>query len=186
MLEKTPYIVDMFERIVADVNTNFDDANVRYEFGKLLEITQTVNALSKVQATAATSFPLIALLMDFEEEKGSRLGIESKVKLNLIIVARTKASYTAAERYKFTLKPILYPLYELLMSSIADSCYFAGISTENPPKHKKIDSPYYGKSGTYANTANIFNDFVDAVAVTDLELEVYKQHCRPTIYMSKS
>ncbi len=187
MLAKTKYIVDMFANIVADVNSRYDDAEVRYEFGKLLEITNTLTALSKAQSQSASKFPMICLLMDFEEEKGDKMDIESKVKLNLLIVAHSGRNYTARQRYDKTMKPTLYPIYELLMTSIAESAYFPGITPSNPPKHKKIDSPYLGKSGTYANAANIFNDFVDAIAVSDLELEVWKQpSCKPKIFMSKS
>lgn len=179
MLTTTPYIVDMFRYIVADVNTNYDDSEVRYEHGHPLEVIETLQALSKSPKHGATKFPLIALFQDFEEEKGTRRDIESKVKLTLAIVQITDPLYKAALRYDNTFKAVLYPLYALLITSIVQSGYFANISKALPPKHKKTDRLYWGKSGLYGNTSNQFNDFVDAIEIADLELEVWKQHCSP-------
>lgn len=180
MLTKTPYIVDMFANIVKDVNAKYADSEVRYEHGHPTELIQTLQALSKTQKHSATKYPLIALFQDFEEEKGTRRDIESKVKLSLAIVMMTDPLYKAALRYENTFKAVLYPLYALLIKSIVQSGYFAEITLSNPPKHKKIDRLYWGKSGLYGNTANQFNDFVDAIELADLELLVWKQHCTPT------
>ena len=179
MLTKTPYIVEQFQYIVEDVATRYGDT-VNYQFGHVIEIINTLKELSKTQRTSPAKFPLVCLFQDFTEEKGGASDTESKVKLNLIVAMMTKPTYTASDRYRITLKPVLYPIYEILITSIIRSGYYKLTTLSKPPKHKKTDRLFWGKSGLYGSAGNQFNDYIDAIEITDLELEVYKQHCEPT------
>ena len=160
MLTATTYIYEMCQYIVADVARLYGSA-VHYQFGHPMEIIESLQDMTKAQAQSNAKYPLITLFTDITQDKGEDYDIESKIKITLMIIAITEPQYKAAERLTVTMQPILYPLYWHLMDSIIDSGYFANGSSEKYPKHKQIDRFYWGKSGLYGNTANIFDDFVD-------------------------
>ena len=60
------YIVDLFDTIVSKVGC-------KYIYGHPLEINEQLVLMSK--SASVTAFPIIALLMDFPEDKGSELEI---------------------------------------------------------------------------------------------------------------
>ena len=185
MLTATEKIVEMFQYIVADVATDYGSA-VHYQHGHPLEIVKSLQEMTKAQVKSDLKYPLIALFQDFTEEKGIRYDIESRCKFTLILATITQPEYKAAERYTINFDAILQPLYELLIPSIVRSGYFDQSSTEIPPKHKKTDRLYWGKSGLYGDTGNMFGDAIDAIEINDLELDVMKQPCVPSKIMSKT
>ena len=179
MLTETAYVVDQFGYIVADAATR-SGLTINYMYGHPLEIVDILSELAKTQAQETSRFPLVAFFLDFEEVKGNRPDIESVVKLNLAICSKTIPTYSATDRMTNSFKAILYPIYDALMEAILYSGYYSNVRKSIPPKHKKIDRLFWGKTGLYNNTSNMFNDYIDAIEIKDLELEVYKQHCQPT------
>lgn len=170
MLTRTPYIVKMFEYITTDVQTR-TGIQLHYEHGHPVEIDNILQAWGKNPDNSKVKYPLLALFQDFEEEKGTQSGIDSVVKLELIIATMTLPEYTAAQRMEKTFVPILYPLYYSLITSITRSGYFAE-TAEHLLKHTKTDRMFWGR-----NKAAAFGDYVDAIHITNLQLRVKTFYC---------
>ena len=171
MLTTSKYIVDLFAEISAAVATD-TGMSVNYLYGHPVEIVDVLSDLAKDITGSVTRFPLIALFQDFTEDKK---GVNTDVKLTIIIAQTTLPSYRAADRYTNTFKTVLYPVYESLLRQIAASRYFKQ-STVTQIDHQKTDRLYWGKQGLYGNSGNVFNDHVDAIEL-ELSLTVVPVGC---------
>lgn len=168
-------VVDLFSAIVAKVATELKSP-VHYMYGHPLEVVNTLQRKTKHPTGKHQKFPLIVLFQDFEERKGENQSTASEVRLNLVIATNTKADYVSSQRYEVTFKPILIPIYDLLMDEIVKSLYFNDISFGLVP-HTKTDRVYWGKQGLYGNEGNIFQDRIDAIEITELNLKI-KSHIK--------
>lgn len=179
------YIVDEFATIASKVNTaviaqlqvfNSSFVAVNYQYGHPLEIIKTLGEWVGSQTYEPQRYPLIALFQDFQEVKDGLPGIDSTVTIHLIIANQTQPNYKAAERYANNFKPILYPVYKELLKQINYSKAFMTKGEDNL-SHTKIDRLYWGNQGLYGNSANIFNDYLDVIEITNLKLKVNQKFC---------
>lgn len=162
-------LVDIFEAIVQKVSDKI--GYVAYQHGHLLEIVNNLTEMTQTPDTSQLKYPLVALLQDFDEEKGKGEGTDSSVKLWLIIATLTDNSLKAPERYQQSFKPVLYPIYEELLKQIGKSGFF---KETNPDliKHIKTDRLFWGRNGLLGKQSNVFNDFIDCIEIRDLKLSV--------------
>jgi hypothetical protein len=160
----------MFRYLTADTATRYGSA-VHYQHGHLIEIIQTIRDMSKAPTQSAKKFPLVALIQDFEEKKGSDYGTLATVSLSVLIAMNTDPKYKAAERYTKTFKTVLYPVYEYLLEAMARSGYFT-VTDAKMIDHTKVDRLYWGKNGLSGNSANAFDDYIDAIEIKNLNLIV--------------
>jgi hypothetical protein len=168
MLTATTHLPEMFRYVTADVKTRLGISVLHYEHGHPREIIDTLLSMTKSHTQTANKFPLIALYQDYPEERGGNTRFY-KVKLQLIICMLSRPNYTAAVRLEKTFKPVLYPIYEMLLQSVAKSGYFREHAA-NLVKHTKTDRVFWGKSGLYGTEGLIMNDYIDAIELTDFEL----------------
>ncbi len=179
-----PFWVDIIEEIVTAVREDADKPAVLdtdepfYMYGHPAEIINTLAKKAQHDVQKFNKYPLIALFQDFTETMGEHQATQSTVQdLNIIIAVNTSPDYVSAERYTKTFKPILYPLYDLLIKHIVKSKWFGNVDPGLVP-HKKIDRVYWGRSALYGNEANIFKDRIDAIEIQDLSLELrLRQNC---------
>lgn len=170
-------VVDIFKTFVDAVRddytplSGFDSDAPFYMYGHPIEIVNTLKQKNKNGTFKFKKYPLIALFQDFDEVKGENMAIDSRVSLRVVIAVNTSPKYVSSERYANTFKPVLYPLYNLLMEKIAKSPYTQ--LAEGIVPHTKTDRVYWGKTGINGNEANVFDDYLDAIEITDLELELY-------------
>ena len=141
-----------------------------FDHGHPLEIINRVKEYQESDTLKYEAFPRICLLHDFEEKNT----FETLVSLTILIITDTDPNYTAPQRYTYTLDPILLPLYDLFLENLLEADH-VGTTEGNYFKHTKIDRLYWGKNGLYGNQGNIFNDYIDAVEIKDLELII--QNC---------
>jgi hypothetical protein len=173
-----PYWIDVFSAIVAAVRSDsskpaaLDTDEPFYMHGHPLEIINTLAEKDRNDVHKFNKFPLIALFQDFTETMGESQAVKSEVTdLNLIIAVNTSPEYSSEQRYDNTFRPVLYPLYDLLIEHITKSRYFANTDPGLVP-HNKIDRLYWGRSGLYGNEANVFNDYIDAIEIQNLNLSL--------------
>ena len=179
-----PYWVDIFDEIVTDVRNDTDKPAALdtdepfYMYGHPLEIIDTLAKKDKHDTHKFNKYPLIALFQDFTETMGEHQATQSAVNdMNIVICMNTSPDYTAEDRYTNTFKTVLYPLYDLLIKHILKSKWFRNIDPGLVP-HQKIDRLFWGRSGLYGNESNIFNDYIDAIEIQNLALELrLKQNC---------
>lgn len=172
------YIVDVIGDIVAKVQTEklaqlqaYDPniQGVHYEYGPGKEILETLKQ-KETPAFRMKKYPLVALLMDFPENRNPQTGIYAATELTIIICYHTIPAYKTAERYEKSFKPVLYPIYMSFIDNLKTSAISMIKNAEIP--HEKIDRPYYGR-----DNKNVGNDFLDAIEISGLKLNLYDPNC---------
>jgi hypothetical protein len=171
------YVVDDIGTVVAQMK----GAVPEYLFGHRLEINNRLLKQSQDPAKKEQRYPLIALFLDIEQ---SVTGNIINYKLNIMIVTKTNPNDTTEARYD-DMKPfkmVLYPLYYSFIQSLSDSGLFMWPTVADMPKHSKIDRPFWGKAvtdelGIKKTEANVFNDYLDAIQIKNLEINQKLKTC---------
>lgn len=153
------------------VPSGIDTDSPYYMYGHPIEIINTLAEKDKNGTYKFKKYPLIALFQDFEETRGETQFVNTSASLNIVIIVNSKRDYNSSQRYSNTFKPILYPIYNLLLKYISESNYF-DLAPDAVP-HTKIDRVFWGKAGLYGGEANIFNDIIDAIEIQNLELNFH-------------
>lgn len=161
------YIEDQFTVIVADVATKLGSA-VLYQWGPIAEIDATLNQMTANLTQSESKYPLVALFTDIPEKRGFDSGIDSTVNLHLIVACLTDPTYTAPQRLLLNFKPIIIPVYDQLLKSIASSGYYME-GVWQKISHDAVRCYLYGKG------KNQFADYVDCYEITNLKLTLNKQ-----------
>lgn len=171
MLTRTPYIVKMFEFIAYDVQQQ-TGVQVHYQHGHPQEIDDTLQAWSKTPDNSGRKYPLIALFQDFDERRGVGAGVMAEINVDILIATMTRPELTASQRMAISFVPLLYPLYNQFVESVCRSGYFMG-ATPTSLQHTKTDRMFWGR-----NKAAAFGDYVDAIHIQKMKLNVKKLNCK--------
>lgn len=188
MSEILPYLPDILNDVVARVNTVFssrdeDPFNVYFDYGLERDVTNNIyKKETSSEEEKPGTFPLVWLVMNYQENKGRRIDRDADIPPNIIIAMPTKTEYTMAERSQNSFKPRLFPIYQELLNQISleERLGYPRIETI---EHTKIDLPYWGGGDTNAvNTQNLFKNFIDAIQMRDTKLKT--EYIRPKIFKS--
>lgn len=145
---------------------------VHFEHGHPIEIVETLSQKDKAGIEFSfKKYPLVCLFQDFVEDVSNNYIVSAN--LHIVICNSTKSDYKAKERYENNFKPIIYPIYDELFNQFQKNGDIIGYF----PEHKKIDRLFWGKESIYGNKANIFEDYLDAVEIINLKLNLNKINC---------
>lgn len=186
-------VKEIISDLVAEVSTEltatlqaYDPTitGVHYMNGHPLEITNRLTERDNDAVFKWKKYPLVALFMDFPETMGQDIGL-MKVKLHIMIARATSQILVTDQRYEQNFFPVLYPIYDALMTKFHTFSYGRNgkpFETIEPAqiKHTKIDRPFWGRETFLKNEANTFNDYLDAIEIRDLELLInlnFKKQC---------
>lgn len=176
------YIPEIFQGIVTNVSASLQllptPITVYFDYGHYREVANKILEKDRGVASKETKYPIIWLVMDYVESYGNSLAEACRLpNLQIIIATPTEATHDVAQRMEENFKPILYPIYDELLSQIAASHRFNN-NVVSKIKHEKIDRPYWGGQDSYGNgTANLFNDYIDAIQIRNLELSLKNKFC---------
>ena len=181
-------IVEMFADVVTALNTSLlseiqavDESitGIHYMYGHPIEVMTILAEMSNGKTDKFNKFPAVILFQDFNEEFGDQ-NVHCKASgLNLIIATATQQELVSAQRYTNNFKPILYPIYFELIKQIAKYPGFdVKFRDAQQLQHTKTDRVYWGKNGLYGNSGNVFMDFIDAIEITNLSINIKKQNCQ--------
>lgn len=182
-------VKDIVRDIVSQVSTEltatlqeYDPTitGVHYMNGHPVEIVNRLSERDKDNVFKWKKYPLVGLFMDFPETFGRSLGLE-EVSLHLIIARATNPDLITDQRYEKNFIPVLYPIYEKLMQTFHTFTYGRNgkpfqTRSESDIVHTKIDRPYWGRETFLKNEANMFNDYIDAIEIRDLKLNINLNH----------
>jgi hypothetical protein len=160
-------IVTIFNEIASAVRNRYDSEGGELPFymhGHPVEIGQIVSEKGASAEYKYKRYPFICLFQDFDEEHTDH---NVSASLNLAIVTSSKQSFSAAERYNETFTNTLYPLFDILIEEIKKSRHMDLLPGNI--KFTKTDKLFWGRSN-----ANVLNDYVDAIEITDLKLTFHK------------
>jgi hypothetical protein len=149
---------------------------INFLHGHPLEVLASLEQMNQDSTTKDKKYPLIALFHDFKEKMNPRVGIYADVTLNIIIANFTESQLTAPERYDVNFYPVLYPIYAAFMKQLTRSGYFMSYPDGLQPD--KWDRLFWGKDGLYGKEGNIFNDFIDAIEIQNLNLSIDQKICK--------
>lgn len=151
------------------VGTSILTATMRLYFmhGHPLEIVNTLADKANASSYKGKRFPLIALYQDIEENIRNE-GYERIAPVTVIIANQTDPNYSAATRQDNNFDPILYKLEEGFKYCLKKSEYIGGLK----PDYNRIDRIYWGRNGIYGNEGNMFQDYIDAIELNNLELKI--------------
>ena len=142
-----------------------------YEHGHILEIANTLNKRDKGIYTYQ-KYPLIILFQDYTVSKSiDNDAVHGTTSARLAIANLTKPDLTAKDRYDRNFRDVLYPLYDSFIEAIVNSDNFNTSPVHPYVNHNLTDRLYWG-SNLDANNANVLNDYIDAIELTNLELEI--------------
>jgi hypothetical protein len=169
------FIPDIIAQVVASANTvlsnRLDDPfEVYYDFGHEFEIIKNLVAKDGAPSLKDKKYPLVWLVMDFEEEILPKSHIYSSVALQMIICVPSSQNYTMQERRDKSFLPRLYPIYEELINQLCESKLFVGHPVKEIP-HIKIDRPFWSGPDKKGE-ANPLQDIVDAIQIKNLNLKI--------------
>ena len=147
-----------------------------YEYGHAQEISNVLLERDGQDTPYRyKKYPLIALFTDVRIIKGDKF-LQGKTKgLVINIIGWSDKDYSTKQRYDNNIKTVLYPLYETLIKKIKGSSYFSG--TNPNVKHELVERPFWGSSSKYGNVANMFNDPLDALEMSNIVLGVKGKQC---------
>lgn len=181
----TQYIPDIFKAVVARVNTRTntggDPYPVVFDHGHYAEVVKNLGFKDQaISDSEKVKYPLVWLVMDFEEQSGGHPMYYAQGQYQIIIAMPTDPNWGMDERATNNFKPRLLPIYALLMDELHKTQEFGFPSTDQLVKHTRILRPYWGGGqGQNGETGkgNLFNDFIDAIQIKNLSLNVVKKLC---------
>jgi hypothetical protein len=140
---------------------------LNYHHGHLLEIKNIFQLATQKATLKLEQFPAIVLVQDFPE-KTNRKQHERIATVRILILTDSKQAYTAAERYTNTFEPKLYPLEDLFLKKLESSKEIGGYEQD----YVRYDRLFWGRATGEGTASNIFNDFIDAIELENLNLKI--------------
>lgn len=182
-MSQIPSISDAFKvvvaateaAIIADTSLDWGTVPKKVYFmqGPILEITNVLQSYTNSPDYKNKKYPLVILIRDFKEQDELQLhGIGSSFKPQLLIITLTNPTYRSDQREENNFKPILRPIYAELLNQLSKSKLF-GMPRIKDMKPVRCEHFFYGTS---QNNKNIFNDFIDAIEIESIALNI-KNFC---------
>lgn len=171
-----PYIL---KNVVSAVSTKMmarsnDPFDVVFHYGLYQHVFKKVY---EDKDRGIDTYPLVWLVMPFDEEEGRNRGIQADASIDLIIAMPTEPKYTMEEREAFNFFPRIFPIYEELLNQLYKSRDLIVPSVDQMGRRKRI-LPYWGGDETgNNNTPNLSKHFVDAIQIKDLKLQIRQSNC---------
>lgn len=167
------YVPDLFAPIIAAVSIDMNKT-VQYRWGHRTEVDQELKGLDASKTKQAQKYPMIWLVMDFDEMKGDNMDVYTKGKFSFIFVVDTQPTWSEQQRRDNTFKPILLPMYESFINWIGQSTTFR-MPDPSQVKHTFRLRPYWGQG-----KINLFGDFCDCIEIINLSLDIRRLNCKTT------
>ena len=121
-------------------------------------------------------YPLVALFKDIRETLiDGPVGIESSFKCKFAILTLTTPDYRHDEREETNFKPVLIPILEGMLKQFTHSAQF-GMPTMQQMNVQATDCYFYG-TGFNQDNKNPFSDYVDAIEVESISLNIKNLNC---------
>lgn len=149
---------------------------IRFDWGHPLEIINRIKEISNHDDLKFENLPAIFLFTDIKFER-HKYGDYHGTNLELVICNRADPNWDSQDRELKSFIPVLRPLYDLFAEEIANSNVFSFVDGIQDDKHSAIERFFWGKQGLYGGENNIFNDYIDAIHIENLDLKVNDINC---------
>lgn len=169
------YIVDEIAAVIAKVNTaltsaSFGSLPIYYMYGHPREISNRLQDLTNSPTESHKKFPLVILFTDITIDKDIP-GFYGSARLRMLIANFTEPNYISEQRTELNFKPILHPIKDELINQISLSRRF---TFEDELQYSETDMYFYGSQ---INDKNIFGDYIDAIELKDIRINIRNKNC---------
>lgn len=145
---------------------------IKYKYDNYKAIQKQLIEEGKSATLKKNKYPLLALILPYEEDREKEPGIILESNARIILVVDRVKTWTTAESEEYSFNQNLRPLYELFMSKLKLSGLFQ-VDENILIQHKKED--YHFWSADDAQTQNKLAAIVDAIELSNLKLILNKQ-----------
>lgn len=135
--------------------------------GHRVELAARLAVRDQSTANKDKKYPMILLFLD---APATREGNVIKHRLNMAIMTYSKKERNAEERLEQVIDEKLRPVYEAFKQGLVDSGLFIWEGDPTEPPHTAVDRPNWGVPTGEGNERQYFKDPVDAIEITELEL----------------
>jgi hypothetical protein len=171
MINNKYFITDIIGEVVNGVANDLD-LNIVYYYGDVNEVVQKLNILAR---NNTERYPAVAMFTDITQRRGNRNDLIAEVTIPYILFCCiTEKGWHAEERIENSIKQTLYPIYERFLKNLELNDKLLKTS-EYFLRHNYTERLSIGKSALFVNN-NGGNDFIDAIEVQNLELQI-KRKC---------
>ncbi len=173
-------VLDVIEEVVAKVNQELTpvlkayDSNitgVHFMPGSVNEITSRLMKREQ-NGMEYDRYPLIALFNGYPETYFADGSVVTT--LYMAVVRDTNPNLITKERYQVNFKPVLIPIVEKFVDTLIHHRSFIGYY---PEKITTKIIPYWDSTKPPNAQANVFNDFLDAIEITNLTIKLNTLVC---------
>lgn len=162
--------------LIANANINFGSIpkKVYFMHGHPKEIVSVLQAYTKSPTKKNHKYPLICLFRDIKEKLSvGQSGITTYSKPRLVICTLTTPDFRAEDRKVKNFDPILLPILIEFINQITESEFFGAPQLEQLDI-TKIDRYFWG---TEAADKTILNDYIDAIEIESITLNLVNTIC---------
>lgn len=166
-------VLDILREVVQNASCEFG-RNINYLWGDWAYISNKLILMSKNADSAANKYPVICLFSPFTEEKTDKRFF-CKTSVNLLIATNTLSAYDNEQRKMYSFEQILIPVYNAFIKSLLNDkrFYFSG----DIVPHSYSENYGYGSKGVMMSNGKPFNDLIDGIDITNLQLTIKKDKC---------
>ena len=152
---------------------------IRYEYCNMVELQKIVKDAQANLTERKKIFPMIVYVLDVAIDRGTgNSPMYGQIpNATILILNHTKHTYSSKEREQKNFTPILRPLYYTVLKQMARHAGF-NVQSERKIPHRVIDHFFWGQD---ANTVNAIAAYVDAIEITDLQLDLNWHYCNTPI-----
>lgn len=143
---------------------------VHYLYGHYPDIRERL--LQKGKTDKENRYPLIVLFEDFRV-LNRVLGLYGIGDVKLMILWPSKKDITREQR-EANFKNVLDPIYIEFFKQMKVSGFFMQYG---PFQHTRIDRPHWGDAAIYGNKGYLFDEPLDGIEISDLQLKTYFNNC---------
>lgn len=145
---------------------------ISYEYGHLKDVKERL-AAKRLAAPSSRRYPLIWLVEDFDIDNG-QVGLTGISRVKIMILHNTDKAYTRQQREAKVFLPVLIPIYNefFVQMKVVGSFMQYG-----PFNHKRIDRPHWGNPAEWSNKGYLFDEPLDGIEISDLNLQIYLANC---------
>lgn len=147
-------------------------SGIQYDYGHLTDVRERLQAKT-IADPSARRYPLIWLIEDFDTAV-SKPGLVGVSNVKIMILTTTLKEYTREQREIKSFLPVLIPIYNEFFVQMKALGVFMQYG---PFEHTRIDRPHWGNPSEWANKGYLFDEPLDGIEITDLDLQIYLPNC---------
>ena len=154
-------VVDVIREVVESITVK----QCYFDAGRTIQILKGIAMKDNSMSLKNSKYPLVAMMMPFDERRGSGLYYSTVTIPRIIISTITKSNDLVLQKYESsgTYKTVLYPVYNEFFKRLGAHPNIIGQDPDSFP-HIKRDNPGQQPIGQG------LTDYIDSIEILNLEL----------------